>query len=156
MQNSCLKTSAWWSRSSHFVENGYLSLWFPNMVKVNIHKHWTRVTRFNPLWVSDPQLHVPCLYICTCWILERMSCGHILGVRAEKGPPMAGTNDPLTGVLPLATCIDESSHAKVLSWPPSSSSSSLRVGAANKIIMHLNSVKQNYENTRVNLGREAP
>ena len=23
MQNSCLKTSAWWSLSSHFVENGY-------------------------------------------------------------------------------------------------------------------------------------
>ena len=52
MQNSCLKTSAWWSRGSHFVENGYLSLSFPNMVKVNIHEHWTRVTRFDPLWVS--------------------------------------------------------------------------------------------------------
>ena len=52
MQNSCLKTSAWWSRSSHFVENGYPSLRFPNMVKVNIYEHWTRVTRFNPLWVS--------------------------------------------------------------------------------------------------------
>ena len=24
-----------------------------NMVKVNIHEHWARVTRFNPLWVSD-------------------------------------------------------------------------------------------------------
>ena len=35
-----------------FVENGYLTLRFPNMVKVNIHEHWTRVTRFNPLWVS--------------------------------------------------------------------------------------------------------
>ena len=32
MQNSCLKTSAWWSRGSHCVENGYLSLRFPNMV----------------------------------------------------------------------------------------------------------------------------
>ena len=53
MQNSCLKTFAWWSRGSHFVENGYLSLRFPNMVKLNIHEHWTRVTRFNPLWVSD-------------------------------------------------------------------------------------------------------
>ena len=52
MQNSCLKTSAWWSRSSHFVENGYLSLRFPNMVKMNIHEHWKRVTRFNPLWLS--------------------------------------------------------------------------------------------------------
>ena len=52
MQNSCLKTSAWWSLSSHFVENGYPSLRFPNMVKMNIHKHWTLVTRFNPLWVS--------------------------------------------------------------------------------------------------------
>ena len=52
MQNSCLKTSAWWSQSSHFVENGYPSLRFSNMVKVNIHEHWTRVTRFNPLWVS--------------------------------------------------------------------------------------------------------
>ena len=52
MQNSCLKTSAWWSRSSHFVENGYPSLRFQNMVKVNIHEHWTRVARFNPLWVS--------------------------------------------------------------------------------------------------------
>ena len=52
MQNSCLKTSAWWSRSSHFVENGYPSLRFPNMVKMNIHEHWTRVTCFNPLWVS--------------------------------------------------------------------------------------------------------
>ena len=29
-----------------FVANGYLSLRFPNMVKVNIHEHWTRVTRF--------------------------------------------------------------------------------------------------------------
>ena len=47
MQNSCLKTSAWWSRSSHFVENGYPSLRFSNMVKMNIHEHWTRVTRFN-------------------------------------------------------------------------------------------------------------
>ena len=37
----------------HFDENGYPSLRFPNMVKVNIHEHWTRVTRFNPLWVSD-------------------------------------------------------------------------------------------------------
>ena len=36
-----------------FVENGYLTLRFPNKVKVNIHEHWTRVTRFNPLWVSD-------------------------------------------------------------------------------------------------------
>ena len=52
MQNSYLKTSACWSRGSHFVENGYLSLRFPNMLKVNIHEHWTRVTRFNPLWVS--------------------------------------------------------------------------------------------------------
>ena len=43
--------SAWWSLSSHFVEN--LPLRFPNMVKMNIHKHWTRVTRFNPLWVSE-------------------------------------------------------------------------------------------------------
>ena len=32
-----------------FVENGYLSLRFPNKVKVNIHEHWTRVTRFNAL-----------------------------------------------------------------------------------------------------------
>ena len=32
---------------------GYLSLRFSNMVKVNIHEHWTRVTRFNLLWVSD-------------------------------------------------------------------------------------------------------
>ena len=52
MQSSCLKTSAWWSRGSHFVENGYPSQRFPNMVKVNIYEHWTRVTRFNPLWVS--------------------------------------------------------------------------------------------------------
>ena len=52
MQNSCLKTSAWWSHSSHFVENGYPSLRFSNMVKVNIHEYWKRVTRFNPLWVS--------------------------------------------------------------------------------------------------------
>lgn len=52
MQNSCLKTSAGWSRSIHFVENGYPLLRFPNMVKMNIHQHWTRVTRFNPLWVS--------------------------------------------------------------------------------------------------------
>ena len=52
MQNSCLNTSAWWSSGSHFFENGHPSLRFPNMVKVNIHEHWTRVTRFNPLWVS--------------------------------------------------------------------------------------------------------
>ena len=30
-----------------FVENGYPSLRFPNMVKMNTHEHWTRVTRFN-------------------------------------------------------------------------------------------------------------
>ena len=54
----------------------------------------------------------------------------MLGVRAEKGPPIAGTKEPVTGVPPLATCMDESSHARVLSWPASSSSSSLRVGAA--------------------------
>ena len=47
-QNSCLKTSAWWSRGSHYVENGYLSPRFPNMVKVNIHENWTWLTRFNP------------------------------------------------------------------------------------------------------------
>ena len=29
---------------------------FPNTVKVNIHEHWTRVTRFNPLWVSGSYL----------------------------------------------------------------------------------------------------
>ena len=52
MQNFCLNTSAWWSRGSHFFENGHPSLRFPNMVKVNIHEHWMRVTRFNPLWVS--------------------------------------------------------------------------------------------------------
>ena len=52
MQNSCLKTSAWWSCGSHCVENGYLSLRFPNMVKVDIQEYWMRVTRFNPLWVS--------------------------------------------------------------------------------------------------------
>ena len=52
MQNSCLKTSAWWLRSGQFVENGFPSLRFPNMVKMNIYKHWTRVRRFNPLWVS--------------------------------------------------------------------------------------------------------
>ena len=59
MQNSCLKTSAWWSRGSHFVENGYLLLRFPNMVKVNIyiHKHRTPVTRFNPWWVSGYSQH---------------------------------------------------------------------------------------------------
>lgn len=54
----------------------------------------------------------------------------MLGVRAEKGPPMAGTKEPVTGVPPLATWIEESSHARVLSWPASSPSSSLRVGAA--------------------------
>ena len=47
---SSLKT--WWSRSSHFVENGYPSLRFPNMVKMNNHKHWTRVSRFTH--VSTP------------------------------------------------------------------------------------------------------
>ena len=40
MQNSCLKTSAWWSRSSHFVENGYPSLRFPNMVNNNYSPKW--------------------------------------------------------------------------------------------------------------------
>ena len=54
----------------------------------------------------------------------------MLGVRAENGPPIAGTKEPVTGVPPLATWIEESSHARVLSWPASSSSSSLRVGAA--------------------------
>jgi len=27
----------------------------------------------------------------------------MLGVRAEKGPPIAGTKEPVTGVPPLAT-----------------------------------------------------
>lgn len=53
----------------------------------------------------------------------------MLGVRAEKGPPIAGTKEPVTGVPPLATWMEESSQARVLSWPASSSSSSLRVGA---------------------------
>ena len=35
-----------------FCWNGYPSLRFPNMVKVNIQEHWTWVTRFNPLWIS--------------------------------------------------------------------------------------------------------
>ena len=48
VQNSCLKTSAWWLRCSHCVENGYPSLRLPNMVKVNIHDHWARVTRSTP------------------------------------------------------------------------------------------------------------
>ena len=48
-KTKCKKLS---SRGSHFVENGYLPIRFPNMVKVNIHEHWTWVTRFNPLWVS--------------------------------------------------------------------------------------------------------
>ena len=53
MQNSGLKTTAWWSRGSYFVENRHPYLRFPNMVKVNFQEHWTRVTRFNPLiWVS--------------------------------------------------------------------------------------------------------
>ena len=42
MQNSGFKTATWWSRGSHFVENGYPSRMFPNMVKVNIHEHWTQ------------------------------------------------------------------------------------------------------------------
>ena len=52
IQNSCLKTSAWWLRGSHLVENGYPSLRSPNMVKVNVDEHWARGTRFNTLWVS--------------------------------------------------------------------------------------------------------
>lgn len=60
----------------------------------------------------------------------------MLGVRAEKGPPIAGTKEPVTGVPPLATWIEESSHARVLSWPASSSSSSLRVGAAHDASNH--------------------
>ena len=53
MQNSGLKTTAWWSRGSYFVENRHPYLRFPNMVKVTFHEHWTWVTRFNPLiWVS--------------------------------------------------------------------------------------------------------
>ena len=36
MQNSGLKTTAWWSRGSHFVENGYSSVW--NMVKAGAHR----------------------------------------------------------------------------------------------------------------------
>ena len=51
--------TVWWSRGSHFVESGYLSLRFPNMVKVTIHDHWTRVTRFNPLWVSGFIISTP-------------------------------------------------------------------------------------------------
>ena len=51
-RNSGLETNAWWWPESHFVENEYSSLRFPNMVKVNIHERWTRMTCFNPLRVS--------------------------------------------------------------------------------------------------------
>ena len=49
MENAGLKTTSWWSLGCHFTENGYPSLRYPNMAKVNIHEHRTRVTRFKPL-----------------------------------------------------------------------------------------------------------
>ena len=49
MGNAGLKTTSWWSLGCHFTENGYPSLRYPNMAKVNIHEHRTRVTRFKPL-----------------------------------------------------------------------------------------------------------
>ena len=49
MENAGLKTTSWWSLGCHFAENGYPSVRYPNMAKVNIHEHRTRVTRFKPL-----------------------------------------------------------------------------------------------------------
>ena len=48
MQNSGLKTTTCWSRGSHFVENGYPSRRFPNMVQVNIHEHWKQDRQSKP------------------------------------------------------------------------------------------------------------
>ena len=56
-------------------------------------------------------------------------------MRAENGPPIAGTKEPVIGVPPVATWMEESSQARVLSWTASSSSSSLRVGAKYKNTM---------------------
>ena len=56
-------------------------------------------------------------------------------MRAENGPPIAGTKEPVIGVPPVATWMEESSQARVLSWTASSSSSSLRVGARYKNTM---------------------
>ena len=56
-------------------------------------------------------------------------------MRAENGPPIAGTKEPVIGVPPVATWMEESSQARVLSWTASSSSSSLRVGARCKNTM---------------------
>lgn len=57
----------------------------------------------------------------------------MLGVRAEKGPPIAGTKDPVTGVPPPVTGMAESSHASVAPGP--SSSSSLSVGAGREVLL---------------------
>ena len=53
MQTSCLKHLHGDRAAAILLKTGYPSLRFPNMVKVNILEHWTRVTRFNSLWVSD-------------------------------------------------------------------------------------------------------
>ena len=39
---------------------------FPNIVlrKKNIHEHWTRVTRFNPLWVFEPRDVLKWIFLC--------------------------------------------------------------------------------------------
>ena len=55
-----------------FVENGYPLLRFPNMVKMNIHEHWTRVTRFNPLWVSDIT-QIQYMYIFLLYLVETLT-----------------------------------------------------------------------------------
>ena len=64
---------------------------FANMVlrKMNIHEHWTRVTRFNPLWVSYlPVKKIEsssALQICTCqsslqsvWVLNSCNISSIV------------------------------------------------------------------------------
>ena len=90
-----------------------------------IRPRWNR-THFTNLWLLYTSLVynqsiLNFKFICkhTCWILARMSWGHILGVRAEKGAPAGGTKEPLIGLsLPLTVM---SSQRRSSSSLPSSS-----------------------------------
>ena len=49
MQNSCLKTSAWWSRGTHCVENGYPSLRLPKYGKSEYSRALNASYTFQPV-----------------------------------------------------------------------------------------------------------
>lgn len=80
----------WWclcfNRPSHFLSN--FSVFLSSFLKIDVYckKKTTKKThRYEGLDINNRVLH-----ILTWWYLAKMSWGHMLGVRAENGPPGAG------------------------------------------------------------------